>query len=509
MARKAQKTNSKNLEEILVEATEKLRGAMDPAEYKHIVLGLVFLRYLSEAFEAKQRDLEIDKLADPEDPEEYQADNIFWVPKAARWNYLSSHSRNSSIGKKIDEAMRSIESENDSLKDALYKEYGKPSLDAKLLGGLVDLLTNLKLAESAGDFDFLGRIYEFFLAYYAGKEGKRGGDFYTPSSIVRTLVEMIQPLHGRVYDPCCGTGGFFIQSEKLIQAHQGRIGDIAIYGQERNNTTWKLAKMNLAIRGVEADIRWNPEGTLLEDAFPDMRFDYILANPPFNIKDWGGELLKEDSRWKLGTPPEGNANFAWIQHILHHLNSNGIAGVVLANGSMTSSTDSEGEIRKNLIENGHVDCMVALPSQLFYGTQIPACLWILKKNGSKTNGKKKPGNVLFIDARNLGRMISRNQRELTKEDIHKIADTYRAWRENKKSYCDLPGFCKSASLEEIRKNDFMLTPGRYVGPELPEEEEGAFESKMQTLVEQLQSHMNEAQQLAKRIRKNLEGLGYA
>jgi type I restriction enzyme M protein len=508
VARKPSKPKSKNLEESLVAATEKFRGAMDPAEYKHIILGLVFLRYLSEAFELKQKVLEADKLSDPEDPEEYQADNIFWVPKVARWSHLSSQSRNASIGKKIDEAMRSIENENESLKGVLYKDYGKPNLDPKMLGGLVDMLTNLKLEGSTADFDFLGRIYEFFLAHYAGKEGKRGGDFYTPSSIVRTLVEMIEPLHGRVYDPCCGTGGFFVQSEKLIKAHQGKIGDIAIYGQERNNTTWKLAKMNLAIRGVEADIRWNPEGTLLNDAFPDMRFDFCLANPPFNVEEWGGELLKEDSRWKSGIPPEKNANFAWIQHILYHLKPNGRAGIVLANGSMTSTKDSEGEIRKALVEKGHVDCMVALPSQLFYGTQIPACLWILRKNDSNFKAKEETNDVLFIDARNLGKMISRKQLELTEEDIHKIADAYHDRRKGKNKYMDIPGFCKLVSLEEIRKSDFMLTPGRYVGTVLIEENEEEFASRMRTLVEQLQGYMSEAQQLSGRIHENLAGLGY-
>lgn len=509
MSRNISNFGSKSLEDSLVESTERLRGAMDPADYKHIVLGLVFLRYLSEAFELKQRELEADKYSDSEDPEEYQADNIFWVPKAARWSYLSSQSRTPSIGKKIDEAMRSIENENDALKGVLYKEYGKPSMDSKMLGGLVDLLTNLRLQESATDFDFLGRIYEFFLAHYASKEGKKGGDFYTPASIVRTLVEMIEPLHGRVYDPCCGTGGFFVQSEKLIKAHRGKIGDIAIYGQERNNTTWKLAKMNLAIRGIEADIRWNSEGTLLKDAFSDIRFDFCLANPPFNVKEWGGEILKEDPRWKFAIPPEGNANFAWIQHILHHLTPNGIAGVVLANGSMMSTTDTEGEIRKALIENGHIDCMVALPSQLFYGTQIPACLWILKKNGSKAKTKKETCDVLFIDARNLGQMISRKQLELTDEDIQKIAKTYHNWSRGKAIYKDIPGFCKSVPLDEIRKSDFMLAPGRYVGSESIEESENDFPSKMLGLVEQLQNYMSEAQRLSKKIQRNLEGMGYA
>ncbi len=371
----------------------------------------------------------------------------------------------------------------------------------------MDLFTNLKFKGTSEDFDFLGRVYEFFLAHYASKEGKKGGDFYTPSSIVKTLVNMIEPLKGRVYDPCCGTAGFFVQSEKLIKEHQGQIGNIAIYGQERNNTTWKLAKMNLAIRGMEADIRWNPEGTLLKDAFPDMRFEYILANPPFNVQDWAGELLRDDSRWKYGPPPIKNANFAWVQHILHHLTPNGVAGVLLANGSMTSSINGEGEIRKALVENNHIECMVALPAQLFYGTQIPACLWILRKNRSKQN-KLNQTQTLFIDAKNLGEMISRKQKELTEKDIKTISDTYHNWLRGEKSYQDIPGFCKSVSKDEIEKNDYMLTPGRYVGIENQEEDEISFLEKMQNLVQILHQQMEEAEQLTKRIRKNLEGLGY-
>lgn len=508
-------TEDTSFETSLMASAEKLRGAMDPSEYKHIVLGLVFLRYLSEAFEEKRTELKKNKLADPEDPEEYQAENVYWVPAAARWSGISAKAHTPEIGKKIDEAMRAIERDNENLKGVLHKDFGNPTLDPNMLGGLVDLFTNVKLSENGADFDFLGRIYEFFLAEFAGKEGKRGGDFYTPSSIVQTLVQMIEPIHGRVYDPCCGTGGFFVQSEELIQAHQGKIGDIAIYGQERNNTTWKLAKMNLAIRGVDADIRWNAEGTLLKDALPDLRFDYVLANPPFNVKEWSGELLRDDPRWKYGLPPTKNANFAWLQHIVHHLTANGVAGVVLANGSMSSNTDTEGDIRKALIENNLVDCIVALPGQLFSGTPIPACLWILAKN--RANGKSagdklrdRKGEILFIDARQLGHMVSRTQRSFKDEDINRIATAYHAWRRQSKSlYQDIPGFCGSATLEEVGQHNYILTPGRYVGTELNEEDDLPFESKMLPLVDKLYEQMNHAMRLSKQIQSNLARLGYA
>jgi len=506
-----------SLEAHLMASADKLRGAMDPGEYKHIVLGLLFLRYLSEAFEKKRCELENDELADPEDPEEYQAENVYWVPMAARWSSIAAKARSPEIGKILDEAMRAIERDNDQLKGVLHKGYGSSSnLDSSMLGGLVDLFTNIKLAENSQDFDFLGRIYEFFLAEFAGKEGKRGGDFYTPPSIVQTLVEMIEPVHGRVYDPCCGTGGFFVQSERLIKAHRGKIGNIAIYGQERNNTTWKLAKMNLAIRGVDADIKWNAEGTLLKDALPDLRFDYILANPPFNIKEWSGNLLRDDPRWKYGIPPEKNANFAWLQHIIHHLTPNGFAGIVLANGSMSSNTDSEGDIRKALIENNLVDCMVALPGQLFFGTQIPACLWILAKN--RSNGKSggvnlrdRRNEILFVDARQLGHMSSRTQRSFSSDDISRIANTYHIWRGQKKSekYEDIVGFCKSATLKEVAAHNYVLTPGRYIGTETEEQNPECFESKMQNLVDKLYEQMDSAKQLSSQIQQNLRGLGYA
>lgn len=516
MKQKKELKEQRSLESILMNSAENLRGAMDPSEYKHIVLGLVFLRYLSEAFEKKQAELQQAEFADPEDPEEYQADNVFWVPPEARWTALAAMARDAEIGKKLDEAMRAIERENDQLTGVLHKDYGNPKLSHKMLGGLVDLFTNVQLG-SGHDFDILGRVYEFFLAEFAGKEGKKAGDFYTPPSIVQTLVEMVEPLHGRVYDPCCGTGGFFVQSEKLIKAYQGKIGDIAIYGQESNPTTWKLAKMNLAIRGVDADVRWNIEGTLLKDALPDLRFDYVLANPPFNVKEWSGEQLKDDPRWKYGIPPERNANFAWLQHIIHHLTPNGFAGIVLANGSMSSNTDTEGSIRKALIQNNIIDCMVALPSQLFFGTQIPACLWILAKN--RANGKSggvalrnRKGEILFIDARQFGSMISRTQCAFSREDIDRIAGTYHAWRGQHTAgiYQDIAGFCRTTTIEEIAKHNYVLTPGRYVGTE-SEEEKGdeSFEGKMQKLVETLYEQMDKAEKLASQIQRNLEKFGYA
>lgn len=513
---KKNQKEEQSLEEHLEVSADRLRGAMDPGEYKHIVLGLVFLRYLSEAFEKKRRELESDELADPEDPEEYQAENVYWVPIAARWSTIAARAHSPAIGKAIDDAMRAIERDNEQLKGVLHKDYGNPKLSSNMLGGLIDLFTNIKLSENDQSFDFLGRIYEFFLANFAGKEGKKGGDFYTPPSIVQILIEMIEPIQGRVYDPCCGTGGFFVQSERLIKAHQGKIGNIAIYGQERNETTWKLAKMNLAIRGVDADIRWNVEGTLLKNALPDMRFDYVLANPPFNIKEWSGNLLRDDSRWKYGVPPEKNANFAWLQHIIHHLTPNGFAGIVLANGSMSSNTDSEGDIRKALIENNLVDCMVALPPQLFFGTQIPACLWILAKN--RANGKSggitlrdRRNEILFIDARKLGLMTSRTQRSFSKEDINLIADTYHNWRgqEKSKKYEEVAGFCKSATLKEIAANNYILTPGRYIGSDIEEEDSECFERKMQNLIEKLYEQMVFARQLSDQIQENLRGLGYA
>lgn len=455
------------IEKTLFKAADKMRGAMDPGEYKHVALGLLFLRYVSAAFAAKRAEFAEDELIDLEDPEEYQAESVFWVPEGARWDRLAANAKAHDIGVQVDEAMREIERANPTLQDALPKVFGRANLDRSIVTGLIEMFTNLRLHGTSADFDLIGRIYEYFIGEFASSEGKRGGEFLTPRSIVAVLVEMLEPTSGRVYDPCCGTGGFFVQSEKFIKAHQGRLGDIAVYGQERNHTTFRLARMNLAIRGILGEIRWNQEGTLKRDTFPDERFDFILANPPFNISDWDGDQLREDHRWKFGTPPVGNANFAWMSHVHHHLSANGIAGVVMANGSMSSMQSGEGDIRKAMVQQDAVDAIVALPGQLFFGTQIPACLWILAKD--KSNGQASGGplrdrrhEVLFIDAQKMGALIpgSRKQKELSPTEIAKIADTYHAWRgeHGEDAYADEPGFCKSAGIDEIEKHSFVLTP---------------------------------------------------
>jgi len=511
-------TNGANLgyEAELFKAADKLRGNMEPSDYKHVVLGLIFLKHITDRFEAQRHKLEASFPNDPdilEDRDEYLAENVFWVPQAARWSHLQANAKQPTIGKLIDEAMLAIEKDNPSLKGVLPKEYARPALNAVMLGELIDLISNIALGEAQDTArDVLGRVYEYFLSQFAGSEGKRGGEFYTPRSVVRVMVEMLQPYRGRVYDPCCGSGGMFVQSEKFVQDHQGRIGDIAIYGQESNYTTWRLCKMNLAVRGIDADIRWNSDGSFHKDEFPDLRFDFILANPPFNTSDWGGERLRESARWQFGIPPVGNANYAWLQHIWHHLEPTGTAGVVLANGSMSSQTSGEGEIRRAMIEGEAIDCMVALPGQLFYSTQIPACLWFLakdKSNGIARNKKLRDrrGEILFIDARKLGQMVDRTRRELSDEDIAKIADTYHAWREGN-DYEDVPGFCKSANLEEIRGHNYVLTPGRYVGATAVEEDDVPFAEKMAELTAKLAEQFEESARLEATIRKNLEWLGY-
>ena len=413
-----------SIEKTLFAAADKMRGAMDPGEYKHVALGLLFLRYVSAAFEAKRAEFAEQEFVDLEDPEEYQAESVFWVPEAARWDRLAANAKAADIGVQVDDAMREIERENPALQDALPKVFGRANLDRSIVTGLIEMFTNLELHGTHADFDLIGRIYEYFIGEFASSEGKRGGEFYTPKSIVSVLVEMLEPTQGRVYDPCCGTGGFFVQSEKFIEAHQGRIGDIAVYGQERNHTTFRLARMNLAIRGVLGDLRWNQEGTLKRDAFPDERFDFILANPPFNISDWDGDQLREDQRWRFGAPPVGNANFAWMAHVHHHLSANGVAGVVMANGSMSSMQSGEGDIREAMVREDAVDAIVALPGQLFFGTQIPACLWILAKD--KSNGtaagrtlRDRRQEVLFLDARKMGALIpgSRKQKQLSEDEI--------------------------------------------------------------------------------------------
>lgn len=499
----------------LFKTADKLRGNMEPSDYKHVALGLIFLKYISDAFEAKHKALLAEDAQAAEDKDEYLADNVFWVPKEARWSHLQASAKLPTIGTLIDDAMRAIEKDNESLKGVLPKDYARPALNKVMLGELIDLISGIALGE-AGDRskDILGRVYEYFLGQFAGAEGKRGGEFYTPRSVVRVLVEMLEPYSGRVYDPCCGSGGMFVQSEKFVQEHGGRIGDIAIYGQESNYTTWRLAKMNLAVRGIDSDIRWNNEGSFHKDELRDLKADYIIANPPFNISDWGGDRLREDVRWKFGAPPVGNANYAWLQHIYHHLAPNGTAGVVLANGSMSTNQSGEGEIRKAMLEADAVDCMVALPGQLFYSTQIPACLWFLARNKNPVNGKTgglrdRRGQVLFIDARKMGVLVDRTRRELTDEEVQKIANTYHAWRGEPDAgeYADVAGFCKSATLDDIRKHGHVLTPGRYVGAAEQEDDGEPFEEKMARLSALWREQREHAAQLDSAIEANLKALG--
>lgn len=501
----------------LWQAADKLRNNMDAAEYKHVVLGLIFLKYISDAFEEKHAALEADKKsgADPEDPDEYRADNIFWVAKDARWTQLQGKAKQPTIGKLLDDAMVAIERENPTLKGVLPKDYARPALDKQRLGELIDLIGTIGLGDKENrSRDVLGRVYEYFLGQFASAEGKKGGQFYTPQCVVRVLVEMLAPYKGRVFDPCCGSGGMFVQSEKFVEAHGGRIGDVSIYGQESNHTTWRLAKLNLAIRGIDANIAWHEAGSFHQDMHRDLKADYVIANPPFNDSDWGGDRLREDVRWKYGVPPAGNANFAWVQHFLHHLAPAGIAGFVLANGSMSSQQSGEGEIRKALVEGDMVDCMVALPGQLFYSTQIPVCLWFLardKKNGLGGRGKKmrdRRGETLFVDARKMGSMVDRVHRELTAEDVERISGTYHAWRgDGGGGYADVAGFCKSVRNEEIAGHQFVLTPGRYVGAEDVEEDAEGFEVKMKRLVGELEGQFAEGARLEKVIRANLSRLG--
>lgn len=491
----------------LFKAADKLRGNMEPSDYKHVALGLIFLKYISDAFEAKHKALLAEDAQAAEDKDEYLADNVFWVPKEARWSYLQANAKLPTIGTLIDDAMRAIEKDNESLKGVLPKDYARPALNKVMLGELIDLISGIALgAEGDKSKDILGRVYEYFLGQFAGAEGKRGGEFYTPRSVVRVLVEMLEPYSGRVYDPCCGSGGMFVQSEKFVQEHGGRIGDIAIYGQESNYTTWRLAKMNLAVRGIDSDIRWNNEGSFHKDELRDLKADYILANPPFNISDWGGDRLREDVRWKFGAPPVGNANYAWLQHIYHHLAPNGTAGVVLANGSMSASQSGEGDIRREMVERDVVDCMVALPGQLFYSTQIPACLWFLARNKNPGNGwRDRRGEMLFIDARKLGGLVDRTRRELSEEDILRIANTYHAWRGGPTagSYEDISGFCKSASLDDIRKQGHVLAPGRYVGAADGAEDDEPPAEKLARLSAQLRALFSENAQLEGAIKNVL------
>jgi type I restriction enzyme M protein len=498
-------------ERTLFLAADKLRNNLDAAEYKHVVLGLIFLKYISDAFEELHAQLtaQVGQGADPEEPDEYRGERVFWVPKEARWPTIQASAKQPSIGQILDDAMVAIERDNPSLKGVLPKNYGRPQLDKQRLGEVVDLIGTIGLGSKANQSkDIIGRVYEYFLGEFALAEGKKGGQFYTPGCVVRLLAEMLAPYKGRVYDPCCGSGGMFVSSERFIEEHGGRVGDISVFGQESNPTTWRLAKMNLAIRGIEANLGPEHADTFHRDLHPDLKADYILANPPFNDSDWGGERLKEDVRWKYGVPPMRSANFAWVQHFLHHLTPTGQAGFVLANGSMSSNQSGEGEIRKAIVEADLVDCMVALPSQLFYSTAIPACLWFLARDKKGGRFRKRKEEVLFIDARKLGRMIDRVQRELMAEDVARIAATYHAWRGDKGAgkYEDVAGFCKSATLEEVRGHQHVLTPGRYVGAEDVEEDEESFEVKFPRLMHQLEEQFAQASKLQVMIQQDLARL---
>lgn len=492
------KEKAENLEATLWKAADKLRKNIDAAEYKHVVLGLVFLKYISDSFEERYEQLqkEVDEGADPEDKDEYTQDNIFFVPSSARWSFLTSCAKQTTIGKTVDEAMDAIERENSSLKGVLPKVYARGNLDTKTLGGLIDLIGNIALRDAKSrSADILGHVFEYFLGEFALAEGKQGGQFYTPKSIVELLVKLLKPYKGRVFDPCCGSGGMFVQSEKLILSHQGKINDISIYGQESNQTTWRLCKMNLAIRGIDSSqVTWNNEGSFLNDAHKDLKADFIIANPPFNVSDWSGELLKNDGRWRYGTPPIGNANYAWIQHFVYHLCPTGTAGFVLAKGSLTSNTSGEGEIRKSLIEANLVEAIINLPAKLFLNTQIPACIWLLKRG-------KTTKDILFIDAINKGHLINRRTKELSSDDTDSIAQIYHNWN-TKKDYKDIKSFCKSATYEEVKELNYVLTPGRYVGLE-EVEDEFDFKERFSELQKELHEQMKEEAELNKRIIENL------
>jgi type I restriction enzyme M protein len=518
------------LEKTLWTAADKLRANMDAAEYKHVVLGLIFLKYISDAFEARHEQLN-QELSDPqnafyvaepearygtlEDRDEYTAENVYYVPKDARWKRLQSRAKLPTIGTDLDEAMEAIERDNPRLKGVLPKIYGRPTLDKMRLGQLIDLIGTIGMGGSGHlSKDLLGRVYEYFLGQFADAEGKKGGQFYTPGSIVQLLVAMLEPYKGRIYDGACGSGGMFVQSEKFVEQHRGRKDDISVYGQESNPTTHRLARMNLAIRGIEATIELGD--TLLHDAFPDLKADFVLANPPFNISDWNGELLRDDRRWRYGVPPVGNANFAWVQHFVHKLSARGRAGIVLANGSMTSASGGEDAIRKQLVEQNLVDCMVALPTQLFFNTQIPACIWFLARDRASNAHRDRSGEILFIDARQLGTMISRRNRELTAADLGRVAGAYHNWRCQGSSvgagelpvfYHDEPGFCRAAPVAEVQAHGCVLTPGRYVGTEEVENNHDMLSEQLQLLTEKLSSQFDESALLEIEIRRSLETLG--
>ena len=537
MARGKSKNSSNNSATVGFEAklwlaADKLRSNMDAAEYKHVVLGLIFLKYISDSFEEHHAKLISGEGeyagANPEDPDEYRAENIFWVPPAARWSYLQNSAKQPTIGKIVDDAMVAIERDNPRLKGILPKDYARPALDKNRLGELIDLIGTIGLGDAANrSKDILGRVYEYFLSQFASAEGKKGGQFYTPQSVVRLLVEMLAPYKGRVYDPCCGSGGMFVQSEKFVEAHGGKLGDISIYGQESNATTRRLAMMNLAIRGIEADLGEEQADTFRRDLHPDLRADFVLANPPFNDSDWFRK--DDDARWQFGLPPRGNANFAWVQHFIYHLAPTGMAGFVLANGSMSSNQSGEGEIRRAIIEADLVDCMVALPGQLFYSTPISVCLWFLRKNKAAGANGEKPGpasrwrdrrrQTLFINATKLGRLVDRVHRELTDEETQRIAQTYHAWRgtddplrnphSEVREYADVLGFCKSATTDEIAQHGYVLTVGPHVGAQELEDTGEPFEEKMTRLVAELNAQFADSSKLQHTITERLVSLGYA
>lgn len=499
-AKKTDNTAEIGFEEQIWKAADKLRGNLDASEYKNVVLGLIFLKYISDKFEQRYQELVEEGEGFEEDRDEYTYQNIFFVPQEARWETIAAAAHTPEIGKVIDNAMRMIESENDSLKGVLPKNFARQELDKRRLGDVVDLFTNVKMAEKGDTRDILGRTYEYCLSKFAEKEGKNAGEFYTPACVVKTLVEVIQPLHGRVYDPCCGSGGMFVQSAEFIKRHQGNINDISVYGQESNPTTWKMATMNLAIRGISADLGKFNADTFFDDCHKNERFDYILANPPFNMKDWGGDRLKDDPRWDYGIPPEGNANFAWLQHMIHHLSRKGRLGMVLANGSLSSQTSGEGVIRKNIVDDDLVEGIIAMPGQLFYSTQIPVSLWIINKS------KNQSGKTLFVDAREMGTMVTRKLREFTDEDIAKVAGAFDAFREG--TFEPEKGFSAEATIEDIAKQDYILTPGRYVGIADVEEDDEPFDDKMKRLTGELSELFEESDRLQEQIKKNLEAIGY-
>lgn len=516
MAAKSEK--GKTLEQTLWEAADKLRGNQEPSEYKHVVLGLVFLKYVSDRFEERRAAIKVELAEDGidesqfavflEDRDEYAGHNVFWVPEGARWEELQSKAKLNEIGQLIDQAMLLIEKENPSLRGVLPRNYGREGLDKKRLGELVDLIGTIGFGSENdhGSDDVLGSVYEYFLGQFAGKEtGKEGGAFYTPRSVVQTLVEMLQPFEGRVFDPCCGSGGMFVQSTKFVDAHGGNRDQLSIYGQEFTNTTWKLAKMNLALRGIDADLGPRSADSFTEDLHPDLRADFIIANPPFNISDYWNESLADDPRWVYGTPREGNANYAWIQHFLYHLAPTGTAGFVMANGALSSNTDSDPEIRKKLVDNDIVDCIVALPDKLFMNTAISASLWFLSKDRHGDGHRGREGEVLFIDARKLGRLYDRSKRELTEQDISKIAGAYNNWRSKvpEEKYADEPGFCKSATTEEIASNDYVLTPGRYVGLAETEQDDEPIDEKIVRLSQELFAEFERGRELEDQIKQRL------